>query len=53
MFEHGRAVVRQMLVVGDRDTAAGQHLRQTLLALFERLVSQIVARQAERDQVTS
>jgi hypothetical protein len=53
MFEHGRAVVRQMLVVCDRDTAAGQPLRQTLLALFERLVSQIVALQfdqVERDQ---
>jgi hypothetical protein len=43
----------QMFVVCDRSTAARQYLRQTLLALFERLGSQIVALQfdqAERDQ---
>jgi len=53
MFEHGRAVMVDMSVELDRGTAAREHLGETLLAVDQFLIPQIVTLkldQVERDQ---
>jgi hypothetical protein len=53
MLEHSRAIVRQTFVEPDCGTAARQHLGETLLAIDQFMIPQIVAlhfNQVERDQ---
>src|SRR5258708_1941863 len=48
MFEHGRDVMGKMLVELDRGTAARQHLGETVFAIDQFVIPQIVALQFDQ-----